>query len=89
MKEVAVLKWHQVGCFAVAFSEIHTANAGSGESTGPGEAGAVAERRSQGSGVVPRLLDVSVKERRLRYAETAHWLAAGSKDGKISLWDVF
>ncbi|KAG4435509.1 hypothetical protein IFR05_009008 [Cadophora sp. M221] len=31
----------------------------------------------------------TVKEARLLKARTAHWLAAGSKDGKVSLWDIY
>lgn len=32
---------------------------------------------------------MTVKEERLWKAKTAHWLAAGSKDGKVSLWDIY
>ncbi|AEO55580.1 hypothetical protein MYCTH_2299561 [Thermothelomyces thermophilus ATCC 42464] len=39
--------------------------------------------------VVPKLVDVTVRDRRVQQARRAHWLAAGSKDGKVSLWDVF
>ncbi|KAK4121632.1 WD40 repeat-like protein [Parathielavia appendiculata] len=39
--------------------------------------------------VVPKLVEMSVREKRIRQARTTHWLAAGSKDGKVSLWDVF
>ncbi|KAL2267812.1 hypothetical protein VTJ83DRAFT_5089 [Remersonia thermophila] len=38
---------------------------------------------------VPKLVAVTVGERRRQQATTARWLAAGSKDGKVSLWDVF
>src|SRR3569833_1675773 len=83
MIEVAVLKWHQVGCYAAAFSLIRD----------PGQEMQSASRsepvpESQGE-VVPRLVDGTVKERRIKNVESAHWLAAGSKDGKVSLWDVF
>ncbi|KAL9942583.1 ASTRA complex subunit [Verticillium nonalfalfae] len=77
MKEVAVLKWHEVGCYAVAFASALKA---------PQAAGGVEER---GGAVVRRAGEVSVRERRIAHAEAAHWLAAGSKDGKISLWDIF
>ena len=30
-----------------------------------------------------------VQQRRDEKAQTTHWLAAGSKDGKISLWDIY
>lgn len=83
LREVAVLKWHQVGCYAIAFSDIEAAR---GFEVAVKATTNQAERPGS---VVPRLLDVTVKERRLRHATTAHWLAAGSKDGKVSLWDVF
>ena len=31
----------------------------------------------------------TVSRRRALKAQTTHWLAAGSKDGKISLWDIY
>ncbi|KAL2018490.1 hypothetical protein VTK56DRAFT_775 [Thermocarpiscus australiensis] len=106
LKEVAVLKWHQVGCYATAFAEVNTgkeeAEAGSGAPAGEtvAEGGAAADqnqekRRAGGDGssssltTVPKLVELSVRDQRIRQARTAHWLAAGSKDGKVSLWDVF
>jgi ASTRA-associated protein 1 len=85
MKEVAVLKWHTVGCFAAAFSSILE------------EMGDVCDSvqlSAEGGGdrtelLSPGMTGLTVKERRIRQARTAHWLAAGAKDGKISLWDIF
>ncbi len=88
LKEAAVLKWHQAGCFAVAFSQMEE---GTGDQTG-NDAGPGKEEPGQTgmeASLVPRLVELSVKDRRIRQAQTAHWLAAGSKDGKVSLWDVF
>lgn len=85
MREVAVLKWHPVGCFAVGFADV-TSQSPSNEKaarTNPGVDGASEKR------LVPKVLDVTVKDRRINQAMAAHWLAAGSKDGKVSLWDVF
>lgn len=83
MKELAVLKWHKEGCYAVAFADVpitdEETNAG-GESAGGDQ---------KGKEVVKRIGAVSVKDERLRKAKTAHWLAAGSKDGKVSLWDIY
>lgn len=86
MREVAVLKWHPVGCFTVAFAEIAI----------PGSSDVPAsqvkpddEEASSEDLVVPRVVDMTVKDRRTSQARNAHWLAAGSKDGKVSLWDVF
>jgi WD40 repeat protein len=83
MKEVAVLKWHQVGCYAVAFSTF----AHDGDEKGGSVQGE--PPTSQAVTTIPKLGDVTVRDRRIRQAKTAHWLAAGSKDGKVSLWDVF
>ena len=90
MKEVAVLKWHTVGCFAVAFSSI----SGEGEKSDLESDTLKESRDGQRGGVGSQLvksgdMEMTVKERRIRQAQTAHWLAAGSKDGKISLWDIF
>lgn len=86
MREVAVLKWHPVGCFAVAFANVYVADsdrvkgtAKEGDNKAP----------SKEIATVPGLLDVTVKDRRIAQAKSAHWLAAGSKDGKVSLWTVF
>lgn len=76
LKEVAALKWHQVGCYAVAFASVVSSPAS-------------AEEEKPSKDVVPRTGELSVRDRRIQHAKTAHWLAAGSKDGKISLWDVF
>ncbi|KAI6713464.1 WD domain-containing protein [Diplocarpon mali] len=75
MQELAVLKWHREGCYSVAFADVET-----GERAAPG---------GEGREPVEREGTVSVKEKRLWRAQTAHWLAAGSKDGKVSLWDIY
>lgn len=71
MKEVAVLKWHEVGCYAIAFAPVATS------------------RSSAGTSESAIIRPETVRTRRIRHAETAHWLAAGAKDGKVSLWDIF
>ena len=48
LKEVAVLKWHKEGVYAVGFGELLSPD-----------------------------------------APARHWVAAGAKDGKVSLWEVF
>ncbi|KAH6856935.1 acyltransferase-like protein [Chaetomium sp. MPI-CAGE-AT-0009] len=92
LAEVAVLKWHSVGCYATAFAvgqggegrekEEVRGNGGDHEDEG-------LQPRSKEVVVVPKLVDVTVREKRERQAREGHWLAAGSKDGKVSLWDVF
>lgn len=89
LKEVAVLKWHQSGCCSVAFAAVEPPPAPSQEREsegGPGtlgDSGAVARTQSG----APAYYDV--KHRRIQHAKEAHWVAAGSKDGKVSLWDIY
>jgi len=74
LKELAVLNWHQEGCYAVAFAEIlHTATPESVEMDKLTETNAMTRLN---------------KERDAKVHNT-HWLVAGSKDGKISLWDIY
>lgn len=73
LKELAVLKWHKEGCYAIAFAAIQ-------DSDDP----------VNGTGVKPAGTSVTTaRYRRGQRAKEAHWLAAGSKDGKISLWDIY
>lgn len=85
MREVAVLKWHQVGCYAVAFASL---DADTQDGDHEGSASGASDAPTSVA-PVPKLVDVSVRDKRIRQTKTAHWLAAGSKDGKVSLWDVF
>jgi hypothetical protein len=107
LAEVAVLKWHAVGCYAAAFAVVDSRSPQEEarpqeqqqsqqqqqeerqeeEGSSQGAAGVGAEIKDLT--VVPKLVEMSVREKRIRQARTAHWLAAGSKDGKVSLWDVF
>ncbi|KAK3906640.1 ASTRA-associated protein 1 [Staphylotrichum tortipilum] len=98
LAEVAVLKWHTVGCYAAAFAEVDVPREGEERQGGEGgsrdgvdgEGGGDGEvSKSQEVVLAPKLVEVTVREKRERLARTAHWLAAGSKDGKVSLWDVF
>ncbi|KAK3292108.1 WD40-repeat-containing domain protein [Chaetomium fimeti] len=111
LAEVAVLKWHSVGCYAAAFAAVGGGAVAAKEEGSPvspgegevlGERGGEEEEGVEGGGggeglqqgskevvVVPKLVDVTVREKRERQAREGHWLAAGSKDGKVSLWDVF
>lgn len=92
MKELAVLKWHQVGCYAIAFAEVATVPGASDDASSKTDDTATTTGTGPSSGdlvAVPKLVDVTVKDARIRQAKNAHWLAAGSKDGKVSLWDVF
>ncbi|KUI54593.1 ASTRA-associated protein 1 [Cytospora mali] len=84
LREVAVLKWHPVGCFAVAFAKVESSAEDTPTQVKPDDDEASLETR-----LVPRMLEMTVKDRRISQAKNAHWLAAGSKDGKVSLWDIF
>ncbi|KAL7944298.1 WD40-repeat-containing domain protein [Trichoderma barbatum] len=105
LKELAVLGWHKVGAYAVAFATVDEATS----SSTPESAKATASEHpmenamKEATGTSPQKssIDVqeagslikgpgmSVKDRRLQLAKTAHWIAAGAKDGKVSLWDIY
>ena len=85
MKELAVLKWHKGGCYATAFAAI-------GDGTLDGDAAqATEDLKSLGNmDLVQQSSAVNtVQQRRDEKARSTHWLAAGSKDGKVSLWDIY
>ncbi|RVD84426.1 uncharacterized protein DFL_006177 [Arthrobotrys flagrans] len=78
MKEVAVLKWHREGCYAVAFARIFDRRdeprAGDGEN----------KEVAQANDTI-----TTVSQQRENRTRQAHMLAAGSKDGRVSLWEIF
>lgn len=92
MKELAVLKWHKEGCYAVAFAGVNL-------DTQEPQTALVAESAKDqgGSGEVCKDIVTTegrgslagVQQQRSQKAQNTHWLAAGSKDGKISLWDIY
>ncbi|KAI0134925.1 WD40 repeat-like protein [Daldinia grandis] len=101
LSELAVLKWHDVGCYAVAFATLYDgqipgspkrdiSNVEVSEGSQP-EVVVVNTSNGQETSTVitSKLGQLSVKDRRIKMAKDAHWLAAGSKDGKISLWDIY
>ncbi|KAL4979527.1 WD40-repeat-containing domain protein [Aspergillus desertorum] len=93
MKELAVLKWHKEGCYSVAFANIPITPAEATDSASttdqlPGKANDTDE-----AAVIQRdgndfSLAQAQHQRSLKVQKT-HWLVAGSKDGKISLWDIY
>ena len=84
MKELAVLKWHKVGCYCTAFAEIGNFSSIKAEDDSP-----VKQEDTEGQDIVRTAAVNSVQQRREARARFTHWLAAGSKDGKISLWDIY
>src|SRR5699024_10571112 len=88
LKEVAVLKWHKSSCFSVAFASVNSPsptnrNRETEAVSAPMEGNNTIAKAQAG---VPAYYDV--KHRRIQHAKAAHWIAAGSKDGKVSLWDI-
>ncbi|QUC15976.1 uncharacterized protein UV8b_00217 [Ustilaginoidea virens] len=75
LKELAVLKWHKQGAYALAFSDVGAAEPRTAQAAGTGAC------VDQGR--------MSVMDRRSHRVKIAHWVAAGAKDGKVSLWDIY
>ncbi|KAL8957881.1 MAG: hypothetical protein Q9193_004953 [Seirophora villosa] len=92
VKELAVLKWHKVGCYTTAFADVVEP-----VTIKPEESVAVKKEEEEstddddGESIAAKgLLALStVQQRRDTKAHTTHWLAVGSKDGKVSLWDIY
>ncbi|KAI9772473.1 MAG: ASTRA complex subunit [Geoglossum simile] len=86
MRELAVLKWHTDGCYAVAFAELYGGDLESSETAGLSSViGANEIARTQREQPLVRVAE----QRRADKAKSTHWLVAGSKDGKVSLWDIY
>ncbi|KAJ8120994.1 hypothetical protein ONZ43_g2443 [Nemania bipapillata] len=73
MAELAVLKWHDVGCYATTFAVIADSQKGIDDSTLAGGEGITA------AATIAQPGDLSVKEKRIKVAKNAHWLAAGNR----------
>ena len=87
IKELAVLKWHKVGCYSTAFADVnpetnpdHNADGEERIPTSPSPSDSILKPTNA--------LDI-IKQQREEKAQRTHWLAAGGKDGKISLWDIY
>ncbi|EME78905.1 uncharacterized protein MYCFIDRAFT_43661 [Pseudocercospora fijiensis CIRAD86] len=76
MKELAVLKWHKEGCYAISFAKVAKSAA---------ESATLGMRQKDDQ----EISDMTIAQQREYNARTTHWLAAGSKDGKVSLWDIY
>ncbi|KAG0157388.1 hypothetical protein PDIDSM_4573 [Penicillium digitatum] len=92
MKELAVLKWHKDGCYSVAFGDTGSPSSLASlssecENREPQEADQSATGQMAVDGRDYSL--VTVQQQRNQKVQKTHWLAAGSKDGKISLWDIY
>jgi hypothetical protein len=92
MKELAVLKWHKDGCYSVAFGDTESTSS----VVSPSPESAKQEPRDADQGAAGQTtVDgrnyslATVQQQRNQKVQQTHWLAAGSKDGKISLWDIY
>lgn len=81
MRELAVLKWHKQGCYALAFADLSVSVSGNGSSQSDGHASDDLQVAAQ-----PYM---TVEQKRNVKVQNTHWLAAGAKDGKVSLWDIY
>jgi ASTRA-associated protein 1 len=108
LREMAVLKWHDVGVYCTAFAKILDDEEGvedqslvgirSEPATDGGHSTHVEEHK-YGDAIAgnetnrsPMKAKVGLGSRtveREKKAQRMHYLAAGAKDGKVSLWEVF
>lgn len=92
MNELAVLQWHRAGCYAIDFGEWLEGKEGEGSGR---ESGATGKGKGKGKEkeLVGRLGDggtvVTAAMARERKTRLRHWIAGGSKDSKVSLWEVY
>jgi WD40 repeat protein len=77
LKEVACLKWHKEGVYAVGFGLVL------GEDVEIEDGTALALKNGIGNGLS------KLQRQREEQIRRKHWVVAGSKDGKVSLWEVF
>lgn len=102
LKELAVLKWHQVGVYATAFAQVEAGDEAEKKTADktstnlvPNLEGSIRTSDDTNNSLTPRSLAIldrgamTVKDRRVHQAKHTHWLAAGAKDGKMSLWDIY
>jgi WD40 repeat protein len=81
LKEVAVMKWHKQGVYAVDFAEILEPGSLRRRDEAANEAEGEVVRGKTGLGRLQR--------QREEQLQLKHWVVAGAKDGKVSLWEVF
>lgn len=77
VKPMTSINWHKEGCHAVAFGEVDSDD---GASTG-----SLLDNPS----VLGAFTLAAVQRQRVVNVQYTHWLVAGSKTGRISLWDMY
>ena len=85
MQELAVLKWHKEGCYAVAFAAIRDEAKADLDRDGFSQAELTTTTTTTTTAPLVR----GAEQRRIDRAKETHWIAVGSKDGKVSLWDIY
>ncbi|KAF2747766.1 WD40 repeat-like protein [Sporormia fimetaria CBS 119925] len=89
LKEVAVLKWHKEGVYATAFGEILDTTESSQE-VGSARGEVISSEKTVVSKAPGSMTGLSrLQRQRETRMQTKHWVVAGAKDGKVSLWEVF
>ena len=83
LKEVAVLKWHKEGCYSTAFAAVEASHNSATQNEPP----TVGQGDVHSAHIATKTSNV--QEKRDETARSTHWLAAGSKDGKVSLWNIY
>lgn len=89
---LAVLKWHRVGVYAVGFADI-SVGAAPKDMSMHREGEDMDAITTKGAGVedVDRVEDFMKRLERQREEKVRekHWIVAGGKDGKVSLWEIY
>ncbi|KAF2121433.1 WD40-repeat-containing domain protein [Lophiotrema nucula] len=84
LKELAVLKWHKESVYAVDFASIVNPSVlETDEAAGQVNDQSVVQPQQQLTGLG------KLQKQREQQIKLKHWIAAGSKDGKVSLWEVY
>lgn len=99
MREIAVLKWHHEGCHTVAFTDIYSSSDKENNPMDYKKDKSVPVHTSSDMNLVKQDLTenqiikaesaLSSREKRIWKAHSTHWIAVGSKDGKVSLWEIY
>ncbi|CCU74717.1 unnamed protein product [Blumeria hordei] len=99
LRELAVLKWHQKGCYTLAFADIlmgsspaliHNFDAhGTFIVANLPSDPNVVEQAPRENQVMQNPSAVRARQERIWKAYHTHWIAVGGKDGQVSLWDIY
>ncbi|TQS38791.1 hypothetical protein Golomagni_00694 [Golovinomyces magnicellulatus] len=99
LRELAVLKWHKEGCYAVAFAKIFLHSEYKDESKNDKTDSPISLMKSKDTHAVEQAqaqnqvtnneIALNISQEREWKSRNIHWIAVGSKDGKISLWDIY